>query len=157
MKVQQMFDLSGKVAIVTGASSGLGVWFAKGLAEAGADIVLAARRTEKLAVVETQLKEPGVRCLSVATDVTSEQQVQHLVDATMSKFGRIDVLVNNAGGGDTEQPLEKMPLDEVRQRFDLNLFGLWQCCQKVGQVMLEQGDGRVINVASILGLAAGQV
>ena len=156
MHVNAMFDLSGKVAIVTGASSGLGVWFARGLAEAGADVVLAARRKEKLQTVESELNDLGVRCVSVATDVTDEQQVQELVDATVAEFGRIDVLVNNAGGGDTESSLETLSVADVRQRYDLNLFGLWHCCQRVGRVMLEQGDGRIINIASILGLAAGQ-
>jgi len=157
MHVNEMFDLRGRVAIVTGASSGLGVWFARGLAEAGADVVLAARRREKLLAVESDLNELGVRCLSVATDVTDERQVQDLVDATVSEFGRIDILVNNAGGGGTETSFDAMSITDVRQRYDLNLFGLWHCCQRVGRVMLDQGDGRIINIASILGLAAAQI
>lgn len=151
-----MFDLKGHVAIVTGASSGLGVWFARGLAEAGADVVVAARRMEKLEAVQSQLEELGVRSLSVATDVTNERHVQDLVDATIAEFGRIDVLVNNAGGGGAENALDAISMADVRQRYDLNLFGLWHCCQRVGRVMLNQGDGRIINVASLLGLAAGQ-
>lgn len=156
MNIKTMFDLRGRVAVVTGASSGLGVWFARGLAEAGADVVLAARRKNQLEAVAAQLKDNGVRCLSLATDVTDERQVQALVEATLAEFGRVDILVNNAGGGDKEDALETMPLDEVRRRYELNLFGLWRCCQQFGRVMLEQGDGRIINVASILGLAAGQ-
>lgn len=156
MHVNAMFDLDGRVAIVTGASSGLGVWFARGLAEAGANVVLAARRKEKLEELESELRALGVRCLTVVTDVTDEAQVQRLVDFTMAEFGRIDVLVNNAGGGDAESPLETMAIKDVRQRYDLNLFGLWHCCQRIGRVMLNQGDGRIINIASILGLAAGQ-
>jgi len=157
MHVKEMFDLSGRVAIVTGASSGLGVWFARGLAEAGAHVVLAARRAEKLQGLAAELRKLGVRSLAVATDVTDEAQVQNLVDTTLAEFGRIDILINNAGGGGTETSVDTMSMSDVRQRYDLNLFGLWHCCQRVGRVMLDQGEGRIVNIASILGLAAGQI
>ena len=157
MHVKQMFDLSNQVAIVTGASSGLGVWFARGLAEAGANVVLAARRADRLQTLTRELEASGVKSLAVPTDVTDEDQVQNLADVTMEEFGRIDVLVNNAGGGDAETGLETLSMQNVRERFDLNLFGLWHCCQKVGRVMLDQGEGRIINVSSILGLSAGEL
>lgn len=157
MHVKEMFDLSGRVAIVTGASSGLGVWFARGLAEAGAHVVLAARRLQNLEALANELNETVTRSLAVAVDVTDEEQVQNLVDKTLAEFGRIDVLVNNAGGGGTESSLETMSMDDVRQRYELNLFGVWRCCQRVGQVMLDQGEGRIINVSSILGLSAAQI
>lgn len=157
MHVKDMFDLSGRVAVVTGASSGLGVWFARGLAEAGADVVLAARRVEKLEKVAASLGELGVRVSVVATDVTDEAQVQELVETTVEEFKRVDILVNNAGGGGPETSVDSMPMQDVRQRYDLNVFGLWHCCQQFGRVMLEQGEGRIINVASILGLSAAQI
>jgi gluconate 5-dehydrogenase len=157
MHVKELFDLSDRVAIVTGASSGLGVWFARGLAEAGAHVVLAARRFERLQAVANELQEIGVRTLAVQTDVTQEAHVRQLVDATVAEFGRIDILVNNAGGGGPETSVETMAMADVRQRFELNLFGLWHCCQRVGRVMLERGEGRIINVSSLLGLSAGQI
>lgn len=156
MKVTEMFDLKGRVAIVTGASSGLGVWFARGLAEAGAKVVIAARREEKLKTVAAELRSLGTECLPVTVDVTDEEQVQEMVDKAIAEFGRIDILVNNAGGGAAETGLESMPVSQIKDRYELNLFGLCHCCQRVGRIMLDQGDGRIINVSSILGLAAGQ-
>src|SRR5918998_5693432 len=99
MPTPDMFRLDGKVAIVTGASSGVGVAFARGLAEAGADVVLGARRVEKLADTAKLVEDTGRRALAVATDVAEQPDCQALVDAAMAEFGRVDVLVNNAGIG----------------------------------------------------------
>ncbi|TET84559.1 MAG: glucose 1-dehydrogenase [Anaerolineales bacterium] len=156
MHVKEIFDLSDHVAIVTGASSGLGVWFSRGLAEAGSNVVLAARRVERLESLASELKNLGVRALAVPTDVTKEDQVQNLVDATLVEFGRIDVLVNNAGGESEEASIDTMPMELVRQTFELNVFGVWHCCKLAGHVMLEQGDGKIINIASVLGLTASR-
>lgn len=154
MNVRQLFDLSGKAAIVTGASAGLGVWFSRGLAEAGAAVVLAARRAEKLEDVAVTLRSEGARALAVPTDVTSEDQVQALVDKTLAHFARIDILVNNAGMGVDEGGAEKQPLALFRQVLEVNLIGTVICCQRVGRVMLEQGEGRIINVSSVHGFTA---
>ena len=97
MGILDRFTLTDKVAIVTGASSGLGVAFAKAFAEAGADVVLAARRTDKLAETAELVRQAGRRALSVATDIADPAHAQHMVDAAMEQFGRVDVLVNNAG------------------------------------------------------------
>ena len=154
MHVREMFDLAGNVAIVTGASSGLGVWFSHGLAEAGAEVVLAARRADKLESVARELQSRGTRALPVPTDVTDVTEVQRLVEVSLSEFGRIDILVNNAGiGFDEEQP-EAVSLDLVRQVFEVNFFAMATCCQLVGRVMMAQGSGRIINIASIMGVSA---
>src|SRR2546429_680882 len=97
VSVLELFDLSGKVAVVTGASSGLGVAFAQALAEAGADVAVGARRLDRLAETKQLVEDAGRRALAVATDVTDPESCQGLVDATMLEFGRVDILVNNAG------------------------------------------------------------
>lgn len=157
MHVKQMFDLTGKVAIVTGASSGLGEWFARGLAEAGADVVLAARRLEKLESLASELNGLGIKALPVATDVSQEPQVEAMVDTALKGFGKLDVLINNAGIGFLEEPLESLELDILHQTFDVNFFGLWYCCKHAGRVMLERSEGKVINIASIEGLTANSL
>src|SRR5262245_34882997 len=122
MTVNDMFRLDGKVAIVTGASSGLGVAFAQGLAEAGADLVLGARRVEKLEETAQLVRAAGRRVLTVATDVADPAQCQALVDAALAEFGRVDVLVNNAGVG-TAVPATRETPDEFRAVVDINLNG----------------------------------
>ena len=154
MHTMNLFDLKGRVAIVTGASSGLGVWFSRGLAELGADLVLAARRAERIEKLASELRELGVKALAEATDVTDEDQVQNLVDRTMKTYGRIDILVNNAGLGVDEGRAEDQPLSVFRQVHEVNLMGTAICCQRVGRVMLAQGEGRIINVSSIHAMTA---
>ena len=114
MTVTDMFRLDGKVAIVTGASSGLGVAFAQGLAEAGADLVLGARRADRLADTAALVEAAGRRALTVATDVADPDSCQALVDAAMEEFGRVDVLVNNAGVG-TAVPATRETPEQFRQ------------------------------------------
>jgi NAD(P)-dependent dehydrogenase (short-subunit alcohol dehydrogenase family) len=152
-----LFDLEGRVAIVTGASSGLGVSFAKGLAGAGARVVLAARRIDRLEALAADLEATGARALAVACDVTNEDAVDALVEAARERFGRIDVLVNNAGASNIV-PAEEESVSSFRQIVDVNLIGAFVCAQRVGRVMLEAGAGSIVNVSSILGLvASGQI
>jgi NAD(P)-dependent dehydrogenase (short-subunit alcohol dehydrogenase family) len=153
-RVDELFNLSGRVAIVTGASSGLGVWFSRGLAEAGADLVLAARRKQKLQQVAQDLCKLGVRALPVGTDITCPDQVHNLVNAALREFGRIDILVNNAGLGIGEKRIDQFDLREFRRVVEINLFGTVICTQAVCRVMVEQGEGRIINVSSVHALRA---
>jgi NAD(P)-dependent dehydrogenase (short-subunit alcohol dehydrogenase family) len=150
----QLFDLSGRVAVVTGASSGLGVAFAEGLAAAGAKVVLAARRRERLAEVEARLREQGADALSVVCDVAEPSDVEALVRHTLEHFGRADVLVNNAGVTNVAPALDE-PLEEFRKTIDVNLIGAYHCAQSFGRVMVEAGRGSIVNVASVLGVVGG--
>jgi NAD(P)-dependent dehydrogenase (short-subunit alcohol dehydrogenase family) len=149
------FDLSGRVALVTGASSGLGITFARALAEQGADLVLAARRTERLEQVASEIAErTGRRALPLACDITDANQVEAAVQAAVAEFGRLDVAVANAGAVPEGFSLpEKLPPDLWRQSIEVNLNGTWFTCQSAGRVMLTQGSGSIIVVSSYTGLA----
>jgi NAD(P)-dependent dehydrogenase (short-subunit alcohol dehydrogenase family) len=149
MTVLDMFRLDGRVAIVTGASSGLGVAFAQALGEAGADVVLGARRTGKLAETRTLVESTGRRALAVATDVSDPESCQALVDAAMAEFGRVDILVNNAGVG-TAVPATRETPEQFRQVIDVNLNGCYWMAQACGRVM--NPGSSVVNISSVLGL-----
>ena len=151
------FRLDGRVAVVTGASSGLGVAFARALAGAGARVVLAARRREQLEALAAELVGEGAEALAVACDVTREDDVDRLVAAALDRFGAVDVLVSNAGITSIT-PAEIQPLEDYRRTLDVNLTGVFLCAQRFGRVMLEAGRGSIVNVASVLGLVGvGQV
>jgi NAD(P)-dependent dehydrogenase (short-subunit alcohol dehydrogenase family) len=147
--VLDAFRLDGKVAIVTGASSGLGVAFAQALAEAGADVALGARRVERLEDTKKLVEAAGRRAIAVATDVTDPEAAQALVDATVEQLGRVDILVNNAGIG-TAVPATRETPEQFRQVIDLNLNGCYWMAQACGRVM-EPGSS-IINISSVLGL-----
>jgi NAD(P)-dependent dehydrogenase (short-subunit alcohol dehydrogenase family) len=149
MGVLDMFSLQGKVAIVTGASSGLGVAFAYALAEAGADVALGARRADRLEATRAGVEERGRRALTVATDVADQASCQNLVDATVAEFGRVDVLVNNAGVG-TAVPATREAPEEFRQVIDVNLNGAYWMAQACGRVM--KPGSSIVNISSVLGL-----
>ncbi len=149
MGILDRFALTDKVAIVTGASSGLGVAFAKAFAEAGADVVLAARRTDKLAETAELVRQAGRQALSVATDIADPAHAQHMVDAAMEQFGRVDVLVNNAGVG-TAYPATRETPEQFRQVIDVNLNGAYWAAQACGRVM--QPGSTIVNISSIIGL-----
>jgi NAD(P)-dependent dehydrogenase (short-subunit alcohol dehydrogenase family) len=149
MGVLDSFRLDDKVVIVTGASSGLGVSFAQAFAEAGADVVLGARRVDRLAETASLVEAGGRKALTVATDVSEPEQCQALVDAAMQTFGRVDVLINNAGVG-TAHPATRETPEQFRSVIDVNLNGAYWVAQACGRVM--QPGSSVINIASILGI-----
>jgi NAD(P)-dependent dehydrogenase (short-subunit alcohol dehydrogenase family) len=149
MSVLDMFSLRGKVAIVTGASSGLGVAFAQALAEAGADVALGARRLDRLEETKGLVEAAGGRALAVATDVADPQSCRNLVEATMLEFGRVDVLVNNAGVG-TAVPASRETPEQFRAVIDVNLNGAYWMAQSCGRAM-ERGSS-IVNISSVLGL-----
>jgi NAD(P)-dependent dehydrogenase (short-subunit alcohol dehydrogenase family) len=145
------YDLDGKVAIVTGASSGLGEQFSRALAECGASVVLAARRAEPLDRLANELGERhGVRALAVQTDVGREQDVIRLVERTVDELGTVDVLVNNAGMY-IVKPLIEQTLDDWRAVMDVNLTSAFLGCREVAKVMIPKRSGAIVNVASTFG------
>ncbi|MCR3722254.1 MULTISPECIES: SDR family NAD(P)-dependent oxidoreductase [Prauserella salsuginis group] len=147
--VLDLFRLDDKVAVVTGASSGLGAGFAVALAEAGADVVLAARRTGRLAETAERVRETGRRALTVATDVADATSVEAMAAAAVDEFGRIDVLINNAGVGTAVPALREDP-EEFRRVVDVNLSGAYLAAQACAKRM-ESGSS-IVNIASVLGL-----
>jgi gluconate 5-dehydrogenase len=149
--MQKLFDLSGRVAIVTGGSRGLGAEFAEGLAEAGASLMLCARRDEWLVPGAVSLRARGFIVHAMRCDVSNAMEVQAVVDATLERFGAVDILVNNAGVSWGERP-EEMTLAQWQKVLDVNLTGAFICAQAVGREMIKRRYGRIINVASIAGL-----
>jgi NAD(P)-dependent dehydrogenase (short-subunit alcohol dehydrogenase family) len=149
-----LFDISNKTVIVTGASSGLGVTFAKFLAERGANVAITARRVEKLNDLNQELIENGFSSIPVQCDVTQSSQVKELFDKTEKKFGRVDILVNNAGQiAEAGAVPEKITDAMFEQTVKVNLMGLWFCCREAGQRMLSDGlGGSIINLSSVAGL-----
>ncbi len=148
-RITDLFSLDGKVAVVTGASSGLGVAFAEAFAEAGADVALGARRVERLADTAALVEKAGRRSISVRTDVAQPESCQALVDAAIEAFGRVDVLINTAGGG-TAGPATRETPEQFRQVVDVNLNGCYWMAQACGRVM--QPGSSIINISSVLGL-----
>lgn len=149
MSIDELFRLDDKVAIVTGASSGLGVAFAQALAEAGADVALGARRAERLSATAELVTKAGRQALSFPTDVADPASCTALVEATLERFGRVDILVNNAGLG-TAVPATRETPEEFRRVIDVNLNGCYWMAQACGRVM--EPGGSIINISSVLGL-----
>ena len=142
------FDLTGRVAIVTGGNGGLGRGMALGLARAGASIVVAARNPEKTALAVRDIQALGVRALGLPCDVTDEAQVQAAVARTLETFGRVDVLVANAGIGIRKRP-EEYTLAEWRQVVETHLTGTYLCCRAVYPPMKAQGYGKIVTIGSM--------
>src|SRR3954471_11604154 len=149
MSLLDRFRLDGKTAIVTGASSGLGVAFAEGLAEAGADLAICARRTDKLQATREKVEALGRRCVAVEADVSDPEQCTRVVEAAKEQLGRVDVLVNNAGMG-TAVPATRETPEQFRQVIDVNLNGSYWMAQAFARNVGEDG-GAIVNVGSVLG------
>ncbi len=145
-----MFDLSGKLAIVTGAGSGLGRDMARGLAEAGADLIVADLDPDRGEEAAEGIRQLGRKALSVPLDVSQPEQVDHMIHVVREEFPRIDILVNNAGIS-VHAPTLTCPLESWQRVFDVNSTGTFLCSQAVGRVMVDEGGGCIINVASVYG------
>jgi NAD(P)-dependent dehydrogenase (short-subunit alcohol dehydrogenase family) len=152
MGILDRFRLDGKVAVVTGASSGLGVAFSKALAEAGADLVLGARRTERLNETGAIVESMGRRFVAKATDVSKPEDCDALIALAIETFGHVDILVNNAGVG-TAVPATKETPEQFREVLDVNLMGAYWMSQAFGKAV--KGGGVIVNISSVLGLRPG--
>jgi len=151
VRVQELFDLTGKVALVTGGGRGIGKFISRGLAEAGADVAMGSRKIQNCQEVAEELKKLGVRTLPVECDMAKVEDIERFIEATMKAFGRVDILVNNAGTTWGAPTLE-YPLDKWERIMAVNVRGPFLMSQKVAKVMVPQGGGKIINVASIQGL-----
>lgn len=149
--IQELMSLKGQVAVVTGGATGIGLQMAKGLAEAGADIVICSRRAEVCEEAAAQIERLGVKALAVGCDVTKADQVEKLKGAVLAKFGRVDILFNNAGRAWVAPP-EDTPLERWQQVFDLNITAPFICAQVFGREFIKQKRGKIVNIASIAGL-----
>ena len=151
MNVKQLFDLTGRVAVVSGGSMGLGRQMAEGLAEMGANLVLCARKKERCEEAAESLRSLGVQVLALGCDVKDKAAIQRVVDATLAQFGRIDILINNAGVS-WGAPVDEMTLEQWDKVLSTNLTGTFLFCQAVGKAMAAQRSGKIINIASVAGL-----
>jgi len=148
----QLFDLSGKAALVTGGSRGLGQAMAAGLASAGADIVVTSRHEDEAAAAAAEIAaQYGRRALGLRADVASPDDCQAMVDRTLAEFGKIDILINNAGVN-IRGPIDTLSYDQFRQVQQINVDGVWLACRAVVPHMKQARYGRIINIASTLGV-----
>jgi len=150
MPITDLFDLSNDVAVVTGAGRGIGEGIAHALAEAGAAVVCAARRTEEIERVAGDIRENGGRAIAVTTDVTREDQIEALAEAAVGEFGSLDIWVNNAGGSPIQAPLLDLPIEEWDATMRLNVTSPWLCTRAAARRMGESG-GRILNISSRAG------
>jgi len=151
--VRELFDLTGKTALVTGGSRGLGLEMAEALGEAGAKLMLCARRENWLSPALEELRGRGFEAEGMLCDVAVPAQVQAVTDAAIAKFGRIDILINNAGISWGAMP-EEMALEKWQQVLDVNLTGCFLFAQSVGREMLKQESGSIINITSVSGITS---
>ena len=155
--MKNYFDLKGHVAVVTGASTGLGLQMAKAFASQGANLVLLARRMNLLEENAKAITEEfGVEVLPFACDITKTEMVEAAVKATMERFGRVDILVNNAGTG-AVGPAEEITDDQFRHEMNIDLFGTFVCAREFGKEMIKAQYGRIINIASMYGLVGNMI
>jgi len=150
MNVKQLFDLTGRVAIVTGGASGLGLQMAEALAEMGANIVLCARKKDRCEQAAKDLAKLRVKTLALECDVRNPASIREVVDRSAAEFGQIDILINNAGVS-WGAPVEDMPLEAWNKVIETNLTGTFLFSQAAGKIMLRQRRGKIINIASVAG------
>ncbi|MBN1188267.1 MAG: glucose 1-dehydrogenase [Dehalococcoidales bacterium] len=148
--MSRLFELSGKVAIVVGGSGGIGNVLAAGLADSGADIVVASRTLDKLEKVAAGIRAQGKNAMAISVDISQPNSVNNLVDQVLKNYKRIDILVNCAGLALRGAP-ETMPLDDWQKVMDFNVRGVFLTCQTVGKAMIDQGGGKIINMSSVRG------
>lgn len=164
MRAFEYFDLAGKTAIVTGGAGLLGKEFCRTLAEAGAGVIVADLDADNASLVASQLQQEGLQAIAVRVDVTQSDSTREMVKTTLQTYGRLDVLVNSAAldpkfdpqamakMGQVSGAFEDYPLEQWKQALDVNLTGLFLCCQAAVQPMLDQGNGSIINICSMYGL-----
>jgi 3-oxoacyl-[acyl-carrier protein] reductase len=156
MTAAELFDLTGRVALVTGASSGLGVRFAEVLAGSGAAVALVARRTDRLAAVKSRIEAAGGRALAISADVLDRQAIARAFDEAERAFGTVTILVNNAGVAHAHRAVD-LPEDEWRRVLGTNLDAVFYCAQDAARRMLAAGkSGAIVNIASVLGLSVSK-
>lgn len=151
VNVRRLADLTGRVAIISGGSVGLGRQMAEALAEMGANLVLCARKKDRCEKAAEELRQLGIETLALGCDVRNAADIQAVVDASKSRFGRVDILINNAGAS-WGAPVEEMRLEHWNKVVETNLTGTFLFSQAVGRIMMEQRRGKIINVASVAGL-----
>jgi NAD(P)-dependent dehydrogenase (short-subunit alcohol dehydrogenase family) len=149
--VKELLNLEGRVSVVTGGATGIGLRMGIGLAEAGSNVVIASRKLEICEQAAHEIEKTGAKALPVGCDVTKPDQVEAMKDAVLKRFGRVDALVNNAGRAWVAPP-EDMPLERWQQVFDLNITGPFICSQVLGREMIKAKAGKIVNIASIAGL-----
>jgi gluconate 5-dehydrogenase len=150
-KIRGLFDLTGKVAIVTGGAGAMGHAAAKALAAYGADVVVTSRKVENLEEAAADISKTGRTCVPIACDVTSKVNVDAMVAQTVKQFGKVDIMVTGAGIAN-RFPAEEFPIDEWQKIMDSNVKGTYLCCQAAGREMVKQGHGKVITVGSVRGM-----
>lgn len=148
--------LKGKVALITGSTRGIGKEFAIGFAKEGADVIVNGRNSEKAKSVAKEVEDLGVRSMAIGADVSSSQDITRMVEEAINSFGRIDILVNNAGVNPFIVEAEKIKEEGWDQVLDVNLKGVFLCCQAAGRKMMEQGGGKMINISSAAGILGEQ-
>ncbi|RBP96588.1 gluconate 5-dehydrogenase [Cytobacillus firmus] len=151
MNVMDLFDLTGKTALITGGGRGLGAQIAEGFAEAGANIVLCSRKVEACQETADRLAILGVKTLALSCDISKPEDVHKVVEETVKEFGSIDILVNNSGAT-WGAPAEEMPLEAWHKVINVNVTGTFLMSQAAGKIMIEQKSGKIINIASVAGL-----
>ncbi|KIL53045.1 SDR family oxidoreductase [Jeotgalibacillus campisalis] len=151
MNVFELFNLTGKTALITGGGRGLGAQIAEGFAEAGANIAVCSRKLEACQEVADSLEKLGVKTLAMQCDISNPDDVARVVKQTVQHFGRIDILVNNSGAT-WGAPAEDMPLEAWQKVMNVNVTGTFLMSQAVGRTMIEQKEGKIINISSVAGL-----
>ena len=151
MDLKKLFSCEGKTALVTGSAQGLGQVIALGLAQFGASLILAdATYPDKTA---RQVEAMGANCMAVQTDISDELQVENLAASALSAYGKVDILINNAGVSQlSHTPTERLPVQEWDRIMNINLRGTFLCCQKIGKQMIDGGGGNIINIATTAGI-----